>query len=294
MLALALTGTFLLVEVAGGLLTGSLALISDAAHMLTDAAAIAIALAAIRVGRLPPDARRTFGYQRFEIFAAAFNAVLLFAVAVYILYEAYRRIASPREIESLGMLLIAAVGLVVNLLSMRLLAKGKDSSLNVKGAYLGVWSDMLGSLGVIGAALLIRWTGWAWIDSLIAAAIGLWVLPRTWFLLKESLNILLEGVPEGIDLGAVAHAMRQMPNVTEIHDLHVWAITSGKTSLTAHAVIDAPQEVQEQTLTQLAHLVLERFGIAHTVIQVERVRCRAEEEGHGGSQAPGSRGPGGD
>jgi cobalt-zinc-cadmium efflux system protein len=145
--ALALTGTFVLVEVAGGVVTGSLALISDAAHMLTDTGAIAIALVAIRLGRLPADSRRTFGYQRFEILAAAFNAVLLVAVAIYILYEAYRRLESPPEIESLGMLVIAVVGLAVNLAAMRLLAEGKDASLNVKGAYLEVWSDMLGSIG---------------------------------------------------------------------------------------------------------------------------------------------------
>lgn len=292
-LALALTGTFLIAEVVGGILTGSLALISDAAHMFTDTAAIAIALAAIRVGRLPPDTRRTFGYQRFEILAAAFNAVLLFAVAIYILYEAYKRLASPGDIQSLGMLAIAVVGLAVNLASMRLLAAGKDASLNVRGAYLEVWSDMLGSLGVIAAALLIRWTGWVWIDSLIAAAIGLWVLPRTWLLLKESLNILLEGVPEGIDLEEVARAMRQVPDVADIHDLHVWAITSGNTSLTAHAVIDGTQEMQARALARLAEVLRERFGIAHTTIQAERVSCRAAEGGHGsGPLAAGER-PGG-
>ena len=200
LIALVLTTTFLIVEVAGGIITGSLALISDAAHMLTDVAALAIALAAIRIAKRPADVRRTFGYYRFEILAAAFNTILLFIVAFYILYEAYQRLNSPPEIHSIGMLVIASIGLVINLLSMHLLSMGRDKNLNMKSAYLEVWSDMLGSLGVIIGALIIQFFGWAWVDSIIAILIGLWVLPRTWILLKESINILLEGVPEGIDL----------------------------------------------------------------------------------------------
>jgi len=199
-IALALTGSFLIAEVIGGVLTGSLALISDAAHMLTDTAALAIALAAIRIARRPADRRRTYGYHRFEILAAAFNALLLFAVALYILVEAYRRFTSPPEIHSVGMLVVASIGLIVNLISIRLLSGGQSDSLNVKGAYLEVWSDLLGSIGVIVGAVVIQLTGWSWVDPLVAVAIGLWVLPRTWILLKDSLNFLLEGVPEGIDL----------------------------------------------------------------------------------------------
>ena len=206
-IALALTGSFLIAEVIGGVLTGSLALISDAAHMLTDTAALAIALAAIRIARRPADRRRTYGYHRFEILAAAFNALLLFAVALYILVEAYRRFTSPPEIHSVGMLVVASIGLIVNLISIRLLSGGQSDSLNVKGAYLEVWSDLLGSIGVIVGAVVIQLTGWSWVDPLVAVAIGLWVLPRTWILLKDSLNILLEGVPEGIDLGDVEQAM---------------------------------------------------------------------------------------
>lgn len=201
--------------------TRNVALISDAAHMLTDAAALAIALAAVRVARRPADASRTYGYHRFEILAAAFNALMLFGVAVYLLVEAYGRFKKPVEIETTAMMGVAVVGLIVNLISMRLLAAGKDASLNIKGAYLEVWSDMLGSLGVIAGALLIRFTGWAWVDPVIAVAIGLWVLPRTWVLLKESLNILLEGVPAGIVVSAVSEAVTKMPGVTGVHDLHV-------------------------------------------------------------------------
>lgn len=160
------------------------------------------------------DSKRTFGYYRFEILAAAFNATLLFVVAIYILYEAWQRLNAAPEVQSMGMLVIASLGLIVNLISMRLLNAGKDSSLNVKGAYLEVWSDMLGSIGVIAAALIIKFTGWAWVDSAVAVAIGLWVLPQTWILLKESLNILLEGVPDGIDPAAVGAAIKESPEVT--------------------------------------------------------------------------------
>lgn len=265
-IALALTGTFLVAEVAGGLITGSLALISDAAHMFTDSAALAIALAAVRIGRRPHDSRRTFGYQRFEILAAAFNAVMLFFVALYIIYEAYQRFRNPAEIQSIGMLVVAAIGLVVNIVSMRLLASGRDTSLNVKGAYLEVWSDLLGSIGVIAGALVIWATGWVWVDSVIAVAIGLWVLPRTWVLLKDSLNILLEGVPAGIDLKAVAEAINQMPGIRDVHDLHVWAITSGAPSLTAHVVTDSTM-TDDELVPRLARMLTDRFAIRHTTIQ---------------------------
>lgn len=219
--ALLLTGSFLVAEVVGGILTGSLALISDAAHMLTDAVALAIALAAINIARRPTNDRLTYGYHRFEILAAAFNAFLLFGVAFYILYAAYERLNQPAEIQSVGMLVIAVLGLLVNLASMRLLAPAQGNSLNVKGAYLEVWSDMLGSLGVIVAAIVIRFTGWAWVDSLVAVLIGFWVLPRTWILLRESLHVLLEGVPKEIQLAELREALLGIPGVTGLHDLHV-------------------------------------------------------------------------
>ena len=172
-IALILTASFMVAEVVGGILTNSLALISDAAHMFTDSAALAISLLAIQIGKKAADKKRTFGYHRFEILAAAFNALLLFAVAFYILYEAYQRLQAPAEIQSTGMLVIAVLGLLVNLISMRLLSAGSGESLNVKGAYLEVWSDMLGSIGVIIAAVVIMLTGWGWVDSVVAAAIGI-------------------------------------------------------------------------------------------------------------------------
>lgn len=271
-IAFALTFSFLIAEVIGGIVTKSLALISDAAHMFTDAAALAIALAATRIARRPADKKRTFGYHRFEILAAAFNALLLFAVAGYILYEAWQRLKTPAEVQSIGMLVVASLGLVVNLISMRMLSSGKDESLNVKGAYLEVWSDLLGSVGVIVAAIVIRFTGWGWVDSAVAVGIGLWVLPRTWVLLSESLNILLEGVPEGIDSSQVEMRFMSMDGVTGIHDLHIWALSSGKTSLTAHVVHGAGVDVA-QLLTRIREMLKKDFEIGHVTLQMEAVAC---------------------
>ncbi len=270
--ALILTSTFLAAEVVGGLVTGSLALISDAAHMLVDVTALGIALVAIKIARRPADAMRTFGYYRFEILAAAFNTILLFFVAIYILFEAYQRLKHPPEIYSMGMLVIASIGLAVNLISMKLLTAGKDKSLNMKSAYLEVWSDMLGSVSVIVAAIIIYFTGWAWIDSLIAVLIGLWVLPRTWVLLKESINVLLEGVPEGIDLKKLKESLGKVEGVLDIHELHIWAITTDRISLTAHVVIEEKYDCESVSLN-LRELLMSQFGISHTTLQHERKKC---------------------
>nr|WP_308632401.1 cation diffusion facilitator family transporter [Oxalicibacterium solurbis] len=193
LLALGLITDFLIATVIGGILTSSLALLSDEAHMFTDTTELAIAFAAIRIGRRPTNRMRTFGYYRFGILAAAFIAVLLFGVALYILFDIYRRLQLPSEIQSAGMLIIAILGLITNLVSMCVLSGGKDKSM--KGPYFEVRSDMLGSLGVIVGAVIIRYTGWTWGDSVVAVAICFWVLPRTWTLLRSSLNVLLESVP---------------------------------------------------------------------------------------------------
>ena len=277
-IALALTSSFMVAEVVGGVVTGSLALISDAAHMFTDTAALAIALAAMQIAKRPVDSRRTFGYHRFEILAAAFNALLLFGVALYILFEAWQRFSEPPSVDSLPMLVVASVGLVVNMISMRLLASGKDGSLNVKGAYLEVWSDMLGSLGVIVGAIVIWLTGWTWIDTAIAVAIGLWVLPRTWILLRASINILLEGVPEGVDVTVVEKKLLSLEGVESIHDLHVWAISSGKTSLSVHLV--SPEGDLEILTRAVAAAMAKDFEIHHITVQVERVACAQADGAH--------------
>lgn len=272
---------FLFVELVGGIVSQSLALISDAAHMFTDVAALAIALMAIRIAKRPADSRRTFGYHRFEILAAAFNAMLLFGVAVYILYEAYLRIQAPPEIQSTAMLVIAVVGLLVNLISMRVLQSGQDSSLNVKGAYLEVWADMIGSVGVIAGAVILKFTGWAWVDSAVAILIGLWVVPRTWTLLKASINILLEGVPDDVDMAELKKLLLAVPGVKSLHDLHVWAVTSGKSTLTVHLVTEAEVNAEKQVLPEVRKRLAETFGIHHITVQCELEPCgQTDEQDH--------------
>ena len=269
-IAIALTGSFLVAEVIGGILTQSLALLSDAAHMLTDVMALIIALMAIKIGARPADARRTFGYRRFEILAAALNAAVLFLVAFYIMYEAWRRFQHPPEIATTGMLLIAGLGLIVNLISMRVLSGGGDS-LNMRAAYMEVFADMVGSIGVILAALIIKYTGWWQVDPILAVLIGLWVLPRTWKLLRESLNILLEGVPIEVQIGKLHDELEAITGVREVHDLHVWAVTSGQNSLTAHLVADAYPT--DDTILNAARAVARQHGITHTNFQIEVTAC---------------------
>ncbi len=268
-LALGLTGTFLIVEVVGAFALNSLALLSDAAHMGTDAAALGIALFATRLARRAPDAKRSFGYHRAEIIAAVINALLLFAVAIYIGFEAWQRMREPSMPNSFGMLVVATAGLLVNLVSMRLLRAGSTANLNMKGAYLEVWSDMLGSVGVILGAVVIWITDWPWVDPLIALGIAVWVLPRTWVLLKESMNVLLEGVPSGLSLEKIKAELLSQHGVKGIHHLHVWALASSKPSLTAHVVYD-PQIVGSDVLIKrLNKRLTDQFHIQHSTLQCE-------------------------
>jgi len=277
-LALGLTSSFLIVEVIAGFLTQSLALLSDAAHMFTDAAALAVALIAIKIGKLPADDKRTFGYQRFEILAALFNALMLFLVAIYILYEAYVRFSQPPEIKSLGMLVVAILGLVVNLMAMKILMSGVEDSLNVKGAYLEVLSDALGSVGVIFGAVLIYLTQWVWVDTLVAVFIGMWVLPRTWLLLKQSINILLEGVPSEIDIESLRNDLLALDGVQGIHQLKVWAITSKNVHLTAHLI--APDVDQRALYHQAVELLGHEHGITQVTLQIEEDECHPHQHEH--------------
>jgi len=266
--ALALTSTYLVAEVIGGFVFNSLALLSDAAHMLTDVAALVIALLAIKMGKKAPDEKRTFGYRRFEILAAAFNAVLLFFIAIYVFVEAIKRFNEPQEIQSWGMLVVAAIGLGVNLVSMRLLMAGKDNSFNVKGAYLEVWADMIGSVGVILGALVIKFTGWAWVDPVVAVEIGLWVLPRTWILLRDTTNVLLEGVPRGLELAQVRKEIRSLAGVTGLHDLHIWSTSNDDVSCTVHVTLGGGADA-DSVRQSVSALLEARFEIHHTTIQTE-------------------------
>ena len=272
-IAFGLTLFFLLVEVIGGLLTNSLALLSDAAHMMTDVLALGISLFAVRMARRPADAKRTYGYARMEAIGALVNGGLLFLVAGYILWEAVGRFSQPPHVESNGMLLVAILGLIVNLIAMKLLQAGAGESLNMKGAYLEVWSDMLGSLGVIAGALLIRFTGWTVVDPIIAVLIGLWVLPRTWTLLREAGHVLMQGVPSGIDPDEIRDAMQAQPGVATVHDLHIWALGSREPILTAHVLLSLDAGDPDAVRTAMSQMLRERFDIDHATLQVETRHC---------------------
>lgn len=274
--ALGLTVTYMVAEVIGGLITGSLALLADAAHMLTDAGGLGLALVAIRFAERPATPQRTYGYLRAEILSALLNAVVLLVLTVYILYEAYKRFLTPSEILSGPMLAVACVGLVVNLISMRLLAAGSSESLNVQGAYFEVLSDMLGSLGVIVAALIVMWTGWTLADPIIGAGIGLFIVPRTWRLLKQAMHILIEGTPPEIDMTLLEQSLREISGVTAVHELHVWTITSGFDAMSGHLVVRDIATARD-VLRSARQLMKERFKIDHVTIQVEDEELRGRE-----------------
>ncbi|MDE2361038.1 MAG: cation transporter [Hyphomicrobiales bacterium] len=275
--ALALTATYMVAEVAGGLITGSLALLADAAHMLTDVAGLALALLAIRFAAREATPQRTYGYLRMEVLAALTNAVVLLLLTVYILYEAYRRFMSPPEVMSGPMLAVAAIGLAVNLVSMRLLAGGSSESLNVKGAYFEVLSDMLGSIGVILAALLMMWKGWRLADPLIGAGIGLFIVPRTFGLLRQVVHILMEGTPPTVDLAILERELMEIANVISVHDLHVWTITSGFDAMSCHLVV-TDFSVAQTVLAQARRMMGDEFGIDHVTIQVDDDTLSREEK----------------
>lgn len=274
--ALALTVTFMVVEVAGGLWTGSLALLADAAHMLTDAGGLTLALIAVRYAQRPATPQKTYGYIRMEVLSALANAVVLLLLAIYIFYEAYKRFRDPPEILGGWMMAVAVVGLAVNLASMRLLAAGSSESLNVKGAYFEVLSDMLGSLGVIVAAAIVMLTGWTLADPIIGAGIGLFIIPRTWILLKQAINILLEGTPPQIDIGLLKAKLLAIPGVIAVHDLHLWTITSGIDAMSCHLVVDDIARARA-TLLVAKETIKSGFGVAHATIQVEDQALRSAE-----------------
>lgn len=269
------TGT-MFAEIVGGVLTKSLALLADAGHMFTDVVSLGLALLAIWFAERPATIRKTYGYYRVEILAALINCLLLLFVSFYILYEAWGRLKHPPEILSGPMLIVAIFGLAVNLTGMWLLKEGSDHSLNIHGAYLEVLSDILGSIGVIVASIIIMTTGWQLIDPIISAGIGLFILPRTWNLLRQVLNILLEGTPPHLDLKEIAEAMQGTKNVKAVHDLHVWTITSGFDALSAHITFEEPAD-RDRILEDLRLLLKEKFEIAHATLQLEPESC----EGNG-------------
>lgn len=278
----ALTFGYFIVEVVGGILTNSLALLADAAHMLTDVFGLGLALFATWISEKPATPEKTYGYYRFEILAALANAVVLLFISFYILYEAYGRFREPPVVASLPMILIAVVGLGVNLAGMWILREGARESLNVQGAFLEVVSDALGSVGVIIAGLIMLVTGWYYADPIFSVFIGLFILPRTWKLLMQAVNVLLEGTPGHINLAAVEEAVHTVTGVEAVHDLHVWTITSGIEALSTHIVLtdNCDPKDADRVLEQLSALLKEKFGIDHSTIQIEKSSRHEKEMQH--------------
>ncbi len=268
-LVLALTAAYMVAEAAGGWLTGSLALLADAGHMLADVAALVLALLAARFGSRPASPTKTFGYYRLEILAAFTNGVVLVLVSLYILYEAYGRWLSPPEIERPGAVtLVAAGGLLVNVVCAWLLHGEHERDLNVRGAWLHVIGDAAGSVGAILAGALVALYGWHRADPLFSAAIGLLIIWSSWNLIREATNVLLEGAPAHINLAAVEGAIRETRGVEDVHDLHVWTITSGRDALSAH-VVHTPAVSQPELLKSLRSKLHDQFGVDHLTIQME-------------------------
>ena len=275
-LSLAILG----VEVVGGIAANSLALLADAGHMLTDVAGVGMALLAIWFAGRSPTNGRTFGYLRVEILAAVANAVLLFGVAAFILFEAWRRLSEPLEIASGLMLAVALVGLAANGVSLYLLRDAQRDSLNMRGAYLEVMGDFAGSAAVIAAAIVIAVTGWTAADAVASALIGLLILPRTFALLREATDVLLEATPKGIDMDHVRGHILDAPGVVDCHDLHAWTITSGMNVVSAHVILAEGADAAKP-LDALCACLSDDFDIEHSTFQLETVdRRRLEERSH--------------
>lgn len=272
--AFAIIFAFFVVEAVAGFLTNSLALLSDAGHMLTDVIGLGMALAAIQLAsrfaqrtsttRTP----HTFGLYRLEILAAFVNALLLFGVAIWVLVEAARRLTSEPEVLGVPMLVVAVLGLIANLVAFMLLREGSKESLNVEGAYLEVLADTVGSIGVIIAAILLEVFGWAWIDAVIGAAIGVWILPRTWRLGGRAVRILLQSAPDHVDLDALAEELSDIDGVVDVHDLHVWTLTSEMDAASAHLMIGANADAHA-VLDQARLLLNDTYRVTHATFQVE-------------------------
>ena len=274
--ALTLTAVFCVVEFVGGWLTNSLALLSDAVHMLTDVGALALGLFALWVAGRPPSDSKTFGYHRAEILAALANGVALGAAVLFILAEAWERLRAPSPVATGGMMVVAALGMAVNVICARLLAPGETDSLNRRAAFLHVISDLLGSLGALIAGAVIMFTGWSGADAVAAALISALILFSAWQLVRESLDVLMEAVPSHIELEHLREAMASIPGACRVHDLHVWTLTTGRHALAAHVVVDAGAD-GDAVLEAMRALLAERFAVHHVTIQLECARpCEPE------------------
>ncbi len=274
LIAAFLTAGFMIAEAVGGLLTGSLALLADAGHMLSDSFSLLLALAAVSIAARPATARRTFGFKRAEILAALVNGVLLVVVSIWVIYEAIRRLEDPVEILGVGMLLIAIGGLVINLVAAWVLIRSGGESLNIRAALRHVLGDLAGSVGVIVAAGVIILTGWEPIDAIVSILISLLIAASAWSILKEAVDVLLESAPEGIDTEEIGMSMAAHPGVDEVHDLHVWQITSGFPALSAHVLV-RPGADCHGIRVELENVLHERFELDHTTLQVDHTVDRS-------------------
>ena len=263
-----LTAIYMIAEAIGGWWTGSLALLADAGHMLADVAALTLALMAVWFGARPATSGKTFGYYRLEILAAFINGVALVLIALFIFYEAYLRWFAPTSVRSVAMTIVATGGLAVNLFCARLLHTDRHDDLNVRGAWLHIISDALGSVGAIMAGVIITISGWSGADPLISVFIGLLIVWSSWHLIREATNVLLEGTPAHINLAAVEDAILETEGVSDVHDLHIWTITSGREALSAH-VIHAHSISQPGLLKELRTKLHDRFGVDHLTLQME-------------------------
>jgi cobalt-zinc-cadmium efflux system protein len=268
-IALSITIAFFIIELAGGILTNSLALLADSWHMLNDASALAFALVAAWIAQKPKDVKKTFGYYRAEILAAFLNGIFLWVIVAFIFYEAILRIQNPAPVESLDMLIIAFAGLAANGASAMILSKSREESLNVKGAFLHVLTDTLGSVGAISAGLIMLFTNWFQADPLVSILVGILIFYGSSKLIRDSMNVLLEGVPRGIDVNAVEQKLMECEGIKGVHDLHVWCITPTKIcALSCHIVVEANID-RKKLLADLISMLKEEFGIDHTTIQIE-------------------------
>jgi len=267
-----LTAAFMLVEVIGGLASGSLALIADAAHMLTDTAALGMAWIAFRLARRPPDLKYSYGRRRFEVLAAYTNGLALFVIAAGIVVEAARRVLNPEPVLADEMLVVAAIGLVVNIVGFRILSGGEKGNLNLRGAALHVMGDLLGSVAAIGAALIIRFTGWTPIDPILSVLVSVLILRGAWTITAESAHILLEGSPEDADADKVGEAVRGVAGVNDVHHVHTWSLTGERKVATLHAVVERGAD-GDGALSAIGETLRRRFGIGHATIQIERTEC---------------------
>ncbi len=273
-IAIALTAVTLVAEVAGGFWTNSLALLSDAAHVFLDLFALVLSLTAVKLASIPPSDRHTFGFHRSEVFASFINGLTVFLMALGILYEAWGRFKSPEEVKSLPMLVIAVIGLIMNLLAAKALHSHSHDDLNVKSAFLHVVGDAAASVGVIIGGIVMYYTGWYQLDALISVAIGLLILVGAGRVLRESTHILMEGTPIGLELEEVADSIRAVVGVRDIHHLNVWTVCSHILALSVHIDIDADREGRRSDILHgIEHVLAERFHISHTTIQMECSVC---------------------